>query len=160
MVSFDPSRYPDGEHGFMYMPSPFSFTSGTRTHDWNHQKKKSGQNSSWTKPNKLDLILPLPDWKLNFVHHLSKYDQSRANKIYAGSNHTSDKNHHDSYHLNPSLGNRRYAAKMKKEGRRVVNSFLLANSKLHLEHPLSMKSIFFEPTVQASKQKMSSTLQV
>lgn len=39
-------------------------------------------------------------------------------------------------------------------------SVLPANSKSILEHPLSTKLIFHEPTVQVSKQKMSLTLPV
>ena len=85
------------------------------THNWKHQKKKLGQHSCRTKPNKLDLIAPLPNCQLNSIHHSLNYDrkQSCADSS-AGINHTSHKKHHDSWNLNLSIGNRRYTAKMKK----------------------------------------------
>ena len=72
---FDPSSYPDNDHGSMYMFPPSSPLYRIKTHNWKHQKKKSRQNSCCTKPNKLGLILPLPNCYLNSIHHLSKYDQ-------------------------------------------------------------------------------------
>ena len=38
-VRFDPQRYPDGQHGAMYMRPP-SLPPRNRTHDRKHQKKK------------------------------------------------------------------------------------------------------------------------
>ena len=127
-----------------------------QTHDRRHCKKKLGLHSCQTKPTKLNLISPLPDCKLNSVHHSFKYDreQSRADKSSAGRNHASNKKHHIICHLNPTIGTRRYAAKMKKKGRRVMNSVLLANSKFHLEPPSTLKWIFHEPAVPVSKQKV------
>ena len=125
--------------------------SKNKTNDCKHQKNKLGQYSCQTKPNKFYLILPPLDCQLNSFHHSSKCDrqQSRVDKSSAGSNHTPYKKHHDSCHLKFSICTRRYAAKMKK-GRGVGNYVSPANSKLHLEYPLSMRWIFHEPPVQVS----------
>ena len=71
-VPFNHNRYPDGQHGSMYMKPPV-FPPRNRTHDRKHQKKKFSRSRS-TKPNKLNLISPLPDFKLNSSHHLLSYD--------------------------------------------------------------------------------------
>lgn len=130
----------------MYMSMPFS-PPRTRTHDLKH-KKKLGPRSCQTKLNKLNLLLPIPDCQMNSIYYSLQYDrrQSRADKNSASSNHTSHKKHHDSCHLNPSVGTKRYAAKMKTEGGQVVNSVLQANSNLK--------------SVQAPKQKVSPTFPV
>ena len=60
LVPFDQSCYPDSENGAMYMRSPSS-PPRDRTHNCKHQKKKSSVSRS-TKPNKLTLISPLPDF--------------------------------------------------------------------------------------------------
>ena len=114
------------------------------------------------KPNKCNLIVALPDCQMKSNYHSLKYDrnQSRADKSSAGSNHTSHKKHHYSCHLNPSISKRRYATKMKKEGRGVVNSVSQKNSNLKSKHPLTTKYIFPEPTVQVPKHKVSPTLPV
>ena len=76
------------------------------------------------EPNKLKLILPLPECSLNFVHHMLKYDreQSCADKSSVGSNQPFSKNHHNVCHLNPIIVTRQSAAKMKKKGGGMVNS--------------------------------------
>ena len=118
-VPFDHHRYPDGQHGSMYMKPPV-LPSRNRTHDRKHQKKKFSRSHS-TKPNKLNLISPLPDFKLNSSHHLFIYDhqQSRADKSSAGSNHTSKHKHHSVCHLNPTSASRRRPTKKNRGG---VNS--------------------------------------
>ena len=70
---------------YIYMLPSSSSPSRTRTHDRKHQKKKLGQHFCQTKPNKLYLISPLPDCRLNSILHSSKYDrkQSSANKSSA-----------------------------------------------------------------------------
>ena len=73
LVPFNPSRYPDGANGSMYMRPPSS-PPRNRTHVCKHQKKK-GSRSRSKKPNKLNLILHLPDFRLHSVHHLLKYDR-------------------------------------------------------------------------------------
>ena len=145
-VPFDLSRYPDGAYGSMYM-SMSSSPPRYRNHVCKHQKKK-GQHSRRTNPNKLDSLLL--DCQINSIYHSLQYDrkQSRSDKSSAGSNHTSHKKHHDSSHLNPSIGSRRYAAKMKKEGGGVVNSVSQVNSELH------------ESTIPIPKQNVSPTLPV
>ena len=122
LVPFDPSRYPDGANGAMYM-WPLSSPPRNYTHDCKHQKKK-GACSRSTKPNKLNLILPLPDFRLNSIHHLLKYDkeQSRAGKSSTGSNHTSIHKHHPVCHLNPTIATRRLDATIKKKRGGVVDS--------------------------------------
>ena len=96
-VPFNPYCYPDGQHGAMYMGPPSS-PPRNRTHDRKYQKKKLSHSRS-TKPNKLNLISPLPDFQLNSFHHLLKYDrvQSCADKSSAGSNHTSKNKHYSVY---------------------------------------------------------------
>ena len=129
LVPFDSSRYPDGENGLMYMRPPSS-PPRSRTHDRKHQQKK-GSRSCSMKPSNLDLILPLPDFRLNSVHHLLKYDreQSRANKSSAGSNHTSIHKHHPVCHLNPTIATRRPDATIKKKRGGVVNSASVCPAK-------------------------------
>ena len=160
-VPFDSSCYPNGTSASLYMTPPSSPPRNC-THDWKHQKKKLGLHSCQTKPNKLNLILPLLYYKLNFIHHSLKYDreQSCADKSSAGSNHTSNKKHHSVCHLNPTIVTRKSAAKMKKKRRGVVNSVLPVNSKLYLEHLSTTKWIFHKPTVPVSDQKVSPTLLV
>ena len=70
------------------------------------------------------LILPLPDFRLNSVHHLFKYyrEQSRVDRSSAVSNHNSINKHHNVCHLNPTIITRQSAAKMKKKRGGVVNS--------------------------------------
>ena len=106
-VPFDSHRYPDGQHVPMYMRPPSS-QPRNRTHDRQHQKKKFSRSRS-TKPNKLNLISPLPDFQLHSLHHLLKYDrvQSCADKSSAGSDHTSKHKHHSVCHLNPTSATRR-----------------------------------------------------
>ena len=106
-----------------------------RTHDQKHQKKK-GSRSRQTKPNKLNLLSPLPDFRLHSVHHSVKYDrdQSRADKSSAGSNHTSIHKHHLSSHLNPTSADR-LEARMKKKRRGVVKSVSKSKSDLHKVSP-------------------------
>ena len=70
LVPFDPRRYPDGANGAMYMRPPSS-SARNCTHDRKHQKKKSSCSRSM-KPNKLNLISPLPDFRLNSIHHVLK----------------------------------------------------------------------------------------
>ena len=145
-VPFNSSCYPDGANASLYMRSPSSPPRNC-THDRKHQKRK-GSHSRRTKPNKLKLILPLPDCKLNYVHHSLKYDkeQSRANKSSAGSNHISSKKHHNVCHLNPTIVTRRTAVTMKKKKRRGV-----------------VKSVSVSPTKSKSKfhkQQVSPTLLV
>ena len=122
LIPFDSSRYSDGANGLMYMQLPSSFPRN-RTHDRKHQKKKCS-HSRRTKPNKLKLISPLPDFKLNSVHHLVKYDrkQSRADKSSTGSDHISINKHHTVYHLNPTIVTRRPDAKITKKRGGVVYS--------------------------------------
>ena len=98
---FDSSCYPNGTSASLYMTPPLSSPRNC-THDQKHHKKKIGSHSCQTKPNKLKLILPLSDCKLNSVHHSLKYDreQSCADKSSAGSNHTSSKKHHNICYLN------------------------------------------------------------
>ena len=71
-VPFDSCRYPDGANASLYMRPPSSPLKN-RTHDRKHQKKE-GSHSRQTKPNKLNLLSPLPDFRLHSVHHLLKYD--------------------------------------------------------------------------------------
>ena len=44
-VPFDSHRYPDGQHGAMYM-RPTSSPPRHRTHDWKHQKKKKKKKNN------------------------------------------------------------------------------------------------------------------
>ena len=106
----------------MYMRPPSS-PPRNRTHDQKHQKKK-GSYSCRTKPNKLKSISPLPDFRLNLVHHLVKYERehSRADKSSAGSDHTSINKHHTVCHLNPTIATRRPDAKIKKKRGGVEHS--------------------------------------
>ena len=122
LVPFDSSRYPDGTNGLMYMKPPTS-PPRNRTHDQKYQKKK-GSYSRKTKPNKLKLISLLPDFRLNLVHHLVKYDreQSHADKSSAGSDHTSINKHHTVYHLNSTIATKRPDDKIKKKRGGVVHS--------------------------------------
>ena len=101
---------------------PSSSPPRNRTHDRKHQKKKFSRSRS-TKPNKLNLLSPLPDFQLNSLHHAFKYDrrQSRADKSSAGSDHTSKHKHHDVCHLNPTSSIRHNSTIKKKRGG-VVNS--------------------------------------
>ena len=94
-----------------------------RTHDLKHQKKKFAWSRS-TKPNKLNLISPLPDFRLNSHHLMLKYDreQSRADKSSADSSHTSIHKHHPVCHLNPTIATRQPDTKIKKRRGGVVNS--------------------------------------
>ena len=114
-VPFDPHRYPDGQHGAMYMRS-LSSPLRNCTHDRKHQKKKFSRSRS-TKPNKLNLISPLPDFQLNSLHHLLTYDrvQSRADKSSAGNNHTSKNKHYSVCHLNPTSASRQCDSTIKKK---------------------------------------------
>ena len=136
-VPFDSNRYPDGANTLMYMEPPSSPPTN-RTHDRKHQKKKRS-HSQHTKPNKLNLLSPLPDFRLYSVHHSVKYDreQSRADKSSASSDHTSINKHHPVCHLNSTNITRRLDAMMmkkKKKRRGVVKSMsiLPAKSKLNL----------------------------
>ena len=117
-VPFDSSCYPNGTSASLYMTPPSS-PPRNFTHDQKHQKKKLGSHSCCKRPNKLKLILPLPDCKFNSVHHSLKYDreQSCADKSSAGTNHTSSKKHHNVCHLNPTIITRQTAAKMIKKKR-------------------------------------------
>ena len=76
------------------------------------------------EPNKLNLISSLPDFRLNSVHHLLKYDreQSSNNKSSAGSNHSSIHKNHPVCHLNLTIATRRPDAKIKTKRGGVVNS--------------------------------------
>ena len=140
---FDPSCYTDNENGLMYM-RPLSFPPRSRTHDRKHQNKK-GSCSRSTKPSKLNLISPLPEFRLDSVHHLLKYDreQSRADKLSAGSNHTSIHKHHPISHLNSTIATRRPDTKVKKKRDGVVNSASVSpakstsKSKLHYQQKVS-----------------------
>ena len=73
-VPFDSSCYSNGICASLYM-TPSSSPPRNRTHDRKHQKKKMDSHSCQTKPNKLKLILFLPDCKFNSVHHSLKYDR-------------------------------------------------------------------------------------
>ena len=101
-----------------------------RTHGYKHKKKKSSRHRS-TKPNKLNLISPLPDFRMNSIHHLLKYDreQSRANKSSPGSNHTSIHKHHPVCHLNPTSATRRLDAMIKKKRGGVVDTAPVSPAK-------------------------------
>ena len=127
-VLFDLNRYADGANALLYM-RPSSSPPRNRTHDRKHQKKK-GSRSRQHKPNKLNLLLPLPDFRLHSVHHLLKYDreQSRADKSSAGSDHTSVHKHHQVCHLNPTSA-ARLDAMMKKKRRGVVKSASVSPAK-------------------------------
>ena len=111
---FNPSRYPNGANGLIYKrpPSPLP-----RNHTCvrKHQKKKGSCPRS-TKPNKLNLIWPLPDFRLNSVHHLLKYDreQSHADKSSASFNYISIHKNHTVYHLNSIIATSRPDTKIKK----------------------------------------------
>ena len=91
-----------------------------------------GQHSHRIKLRKLDSILPLIDYQIKSNYHSLQYDrdQSRANKSSTGSNHATHKNHYNSSHLNPHIGNRQYAAKKKKEKKWMVNLVSIAKSQL------------------------------
>ena len=106
------------------------------THNRKHQKKK-GSRSRRTKPNKLNLLSPLPDFCLHSVHHSVKFDrdQSCADKSSAGSNHTSIHKHHSVSHLNPTSAIR-LDARMKKKRRGVEKSAISkSKSDLHTVLP-------------------------
>ena len=128
-VPFDPHRYPDGQHGEMHMRPPLS-PPRNYTHDHKHQKKKFSKSRS-NKPNKLNLISLLPDFQLNSLHHLLKYDrvQSRADKSSAGSDHTSKHKHHSVCHLNPTSATRRRDSTIKKKRGGVVDSASVSPAK-------------------------------
>ena len=98
----------------MYMRPPLS-PPRNRTHDQTHQKKKFSQSRS-TKPNKMNLISPFPDFQLNSLHHSLKYDrvQSRADKSSTGSDHTSKHKHHSVCYLNPISAFQRDSTNKKK----------------------------------------------
>ena len=106
-------------------------------------------------------ILPLPDCKLNYVHHSLKYnrEQYRADKTSTGSNHTSSKKHHTVCHLNPPITTRQTAAMMMKKKRRgVVNfvsvsSVLLAKSKFHKQQVSPTLTVQQTYSVQVKKKK-------
>ena len=66
-VPFNHHRYPDGQHGAIYMKPPL-LPPRNCTHDRKHQKKKFSRSRS-VKPNKLNLISPLPDFQLNSLHY-------------------------------------------------------------------------------------------
>ena len=138
LVRFDPSYYPDDSNGLMYMQPPSSPPRNS-IHDYKHQKKK-GSRSRSTEPNKLNLISPLPDFRLNSIHHILKYDreQSRANKSSAISNHTSIHKHYPVCHLNPTIATRRPDATIKKKKGGVVDSASVSlaksTSKSKLQH--------------------------
>ena len=121
-VPFNSSCYPGGSNASFYI-QPFSLPPRNRTHVRKYQKKK-GSCSCRTKPNKLNLIMSLPDVRLHSIHHLVKYDrdQSCADKSSAGSNHSSINKHHTVCHLNPIIATRRSDAKIKKKRGGVVNS--------------------------------------
>ena len=114
-VPFDSCRYPDGANASLYMRPP-SPPLKNCIYDRKHQKKK-GSHSRQTKPNKLNLLSPLPDFRLHSVHHSVKYDrkQSGADKSSAGSDHTSVHKHHPVCHLNPTSVTRQLDAMMKKK---------------------------------------------
>ena len=59
-IPFDSNRYADGANASLYMRPPSS-PPKNRTHDRKHQKKK-GSRSRQNKPNKLNLLSPLPDF--------------------------------------------------------------------------------------------------
>ena len=91
------------------------------------------------------MISPLPDFRLNPVHHLLKYgrEQSHADKSSAGSNHTSINKHHTVCYLNPIIVTRRLDAKMKKKRGNAVNSTsasvlpVKSKSKVHNQQQIS-----------------------
>ena len=122
------------------------------THDRKHQKKK-GSRSRQHNPNKLNLLSPLPDFRLHSVHHLLNYDreQSRADKFSAGSDHTSINKHHQVYHLNPTSATR-LDATIKKKRKGVVKSvsILPAKSKSNF-HTVSPSLL--EQTAYSSSQE-------
>ena len=99
----------------MYILPP-SFYPKTQKHVYKHQKKKLGQRSFQTKPNKLNLITPLPNSQVYSNYHSVKYnrDQSCADKSSSGSNHDSKHKYHSSYYQNLSEDIRRYTDKRKK----------------------------------------------
>ena len=124
-VPFDSNDYPDGANTSLYMRPPPLPPPPPRNHTTNRKhKKKKGSYFQKTKPNKLKLILPLPDFRLYSVHHLVKYDreQSCADKSSAGSNHTSIIRHHNVCHFNPTIFTRQSAGKIKKKRGGVMNS--------------------------------------
>ena len=94
-----------------------------RTHVRKHQKKE-GSHSRRTKPDKLNFMSPLLNFRLHSVHHSVKYDrgQSYADKSSTGSNHSSIHKDHTAYHLNLTIATRRSDAKIKKKRGCVVNS--------------------------------------
>ena len=155
-VPFDSNRYPDGANALLYMKPPSSPPTNC-TYDRKHQKKK-GSHSYRTKPNKLNLLLPLPDFRLHSVHHLIKYDrdQSRANKSSAGSNLTSIHKHHPVCHLNPTNVTRRLDAMMKKKKRGVVKSVSVSPAKsksnLHKVSPILPKQRAYSSKSRKKKE--------
>ena len=72
-VPFYLNRYADGANALLYMRPPSSPPRNC-THDRKHQKKK-GSRSRQNKPNKLNLLPPLPDFRSHSVHHSLKYDR-------------------------------------------------------------------------------------
>ena len=73
-VPFDSGRFLDcahGAHSSMYMKPP-SCSPKCQRYTRNHQQKRLGQHSRWTKPNKLTLIPPLPNNQVHSNYHLVK----------------------------------------------------------------------------------------
>ena len=62
-IPFDSSRHPDCAYGSMYMVSS-SPPPVIRSFDRKHWKKKLRQHSGLIKPNKFDLISPLPYYQM------------------------------------------------------------------------------------------------
>ena len=73
-VPFNSNRYPDSANDSLYM-SPTSSPPRNQTYDRKHRKKKLGSYSRRTKPNKLNLIAPLPDYQLNSNYYSLKYNR-------------------------------------------------------------------------------------
>ena len=146
LVPFNSSRYPDGENGLMYMRPPSSPPRNC-TRDCKHQKKK-GSCSRSTKPSKLNLISPLPNFRLNSIHHLLKYyrKQYRADKSSTGSNHTSIHKHYPVCHLNPTIATRESDAMIKKKRGGVVDSASVLPAKSTSKSKLQRKCSVF-PTL-------------
>ena len=69
---FDSSGYPNGANTSLYTKPPSSRPTNP-THDRKYQKKK-GSHSCRTKPDKLKLISPLPNFRLHSIHYSVKYD--------------------------------------------------------------------------------------
>ena len=114
-VQFDAGRFPDGANGSMYMKPPSPSPKAQRFAR-KHQKKRLGQHSRRTTPNKLNLITPLPDSQVHSNYHSEKYhrDMSKTDKSSAGSNHDTIHKHHLNCRQNPSDSTRRPDIRNKK----------------------------------------------